>query len=294
MSDAIINIDVAAWVERAKNDPVAYRQRQAAEILLNAIAMITPFNDKLYLKGGTLMGLAYGSPRQTTDIDFTADLAVCADIDETIRSLLDRTFPRAAAVLGYDDFVVKVNSIKRRPRQSNFETARFPALALKVGYAIRGSRQESALREGRCPHPIHVDISFNEPTHTIQILRLTDGKTLRAYSLIDLIAEKYRAMLQQVPRNRSRRQDVYDIYLLIEHEQINDDNRRRILDAFLEKSRSRDLEPDRDALDNPEIKHRCSKEWDTLQLELGDVPNFETCFTRVRGFYRALPWAVTP
>ena len=88
MSDAIINIDVAAWVERAKNDPVAHRQRQAAEILLNAIALITPPNDKLYLKGGNLMGLVYGSPRQTTDIDFTADPKVSADADvnATIRT----------------------------------------------------------------------------------------------------------------------------------------------------------------------------------------------------------------
>ena len=52
------------------------------------MAMITPPNDKLYLKGGNLMGLVYGSPRQTTDIDFTADPKVSADADvnATIRT----------------------------------------------------------------------------------------------------------------------------------------------------------------------------------------------------------------
>lgn len=38
MSDAALKIDVAGWVDPAKNDPVAFRQQQASEITLNAIA----------------------------------------------------------------------------------------------------------------------------------------------------------------------------------------------------------------------------------------------------------------
>jgi hypothetical protein len=33
MPDPRIEIDVPAWVERARNDPVAYRSRQATEII---------------------------------------------------------------------------------------------------------------------------------------------------------------------------------------------------------------------------------------------------------------------
>ena len=122
------------------------------------------------------------------------------------------------------------------------------------------------------------------------MLSLTGGEELRAYSLVDLIAEKYRAMLQQVVRNRSRRQDVYDLHLLIDDDAIEGERRAQILDAFLEKSRSRHIEPTQDSLDDPEVKRRSGAEWNTLELEIGNVPDFETCFARVRDFYQKLPW----
>ena len=39
MSEPPHPVDVAAWVARVAQDPVAHRQRQAVEITLNAIAM---------------------------------------------------------------------------------------------------------------------------------------------------------------------------------------------------------------------------------------------------------------
>jgi len=290
MPEPVLDVDVAGWVELAREDPVAYRQRQATEITLNAIAMTAPLNEKLYLKGGVLMGLAYDSPRQTSDIDLTSVLAATTGVDEQIRNLLDKAFPIVAAKLRYPDIVVKTNSTKRQPRPTDFEMADFPALKLKIGYAQRGSRQERALIAGQAVNVITVDISFNEPTRAIQILHLTGGGELRAYSLIDLIAEKYRAMLQQVVRNRNRRQDVYDLHLLVEDEDIDAECRAQILDAFLEKCRSRHIEPTRNSLDDPEVKRRSKAEWNTLKLELGELPEFEICFARVREFYRELPW----
>lgn len=59
--------------------------------------MTTPLNEKLVLKGGILMGLAYNSPRQTADIDLTAVLAAEDNVDEMIRDLLDSAFPSAPA-----------------------------------------------------------------------------------------------------------------------------------------------------------------------------------------------------
>lgn len=289
MSDHILEIDVADWVERARNKPATHRQRQAIEVILNAIATTVPLNTGLYLKGGILMGLAYDSPRLTMDVDLTSRLAASENVEDLIRNL-DDVFPDVAATLGYTDLVVKTNSIRRLPRRGNFETAQFPALQLKIGYATRGTRQERALRDGMAATVIAVDVSFNEPTRAIQILHLTGGEELRAYSLIDLIAEKYRAMLQQAVRKRNRRQDVYDLRLLIEEQEIDEDCRAQILDTLLEKSRSRHLEPTRDGLDDPEVKRRSSIEWDTLELELGEVPDFETCYERVRDFYRSLPW----
>ena len=287
-------VDIAGWVERAKDNPATYRQRQAIEIILNAIAMTKPFSEKLYLKGGILMGLAYKSPRLTMDVDLTASIKPSADIDKTFCESLNKTFPRAATLIGYSNLVVLVSSVKKLPSKDDFEKKQFPALKLKIGYAQRNTKQEQALEIGNPANTIEVDISFNEPEpKAIQLLELTGGDNLLAYSIADLIAEKYRAMLQQVVRNRYRRQDAYDIYLLLNDQTIDIDMelKDQILDALLEKSKARNIEPNRDSLNDPEVKKRSGKKWDTLELELGDtVPDFEACFGKAQELYQSLPW----
>lgn len=290
MSDPVLKLDVTGWVERARADPVAYAQRQAAEVTLNAIAMTADLKQRLFLKGGILMGLAYDSPRQTADIDLTAAFEVSPDIDEKIRGLLDGAFPRAAARLGYADLIIKVHSIARQPK-AIFETARFPALKIKVAFARRGMPQETALTRGLAPGKIEVDISFNEPLTQIQVLGLTGGAELLAYDLTELMAEKYRAMLQQKERNRNRRQDVYDLDRLIDGREFSTEDLAQILEVFVAKCLSRDIKPTTDALDDPEIRKRSGADWQTMELEIGTLPEFEGCYTRVLGFYRGLPWA---
>jgi predicted nucleotidyltransferase component of viral defense system len=290
MSDPVLELNVAGWVERARADPIAYAQRQAVEVTLNAIAMTADLKEKLFLKGGVLMGLAYDSPRQTADIDLTAAFEVSPDIDEKIRGLLDGAFPRAAARLGYADLIIKVHSIARQPK-AIFETASFPALKIKIAFARRGTPQEAALNKGIVPGKIEVDISFNEPLRQIQILGLTGGAELLAYDLVELMAEKYRAMLQQKERNRNRRQDVYDLDRLIDGREFTPEVLTRILEVFVAKCQSRNIEPTIDSLDDPEVMSRSAADWQTMQLEIGALPEFEGCYSRVSNFYRTLPWA---
>jgi len=49
----------------------------------------------------------------------------------------------------------------------------------------------------------------------IELVRLESRTRLHTYSLVDLVSEKLRAILQQASRNRTRRQDVYDIDFLV-------------------------------------------------------------------------------
>ena len=289
-------IDVAAWVESARANPVLYQQRQTIEITLHAIARTAPLHTKMCLKGGILMGLVHGSPRQTTDIDLTAvGLQVEDGVGDEIRRLLDSAFPAAAAALGYPDLVIKTHSVKKRPKEAIFKTADFPALQLKIASARRGTPQEKALRSGKPAGVlVGVDISFNEPLSEIQVLKMTGGRELLAYSLVDLIAEKYRAMIQQVTRRRQRRQDAYDLDRLIMRNEVDEECRSQILKVFVTKCGARKLDPTRASLDDPEIKKRSGADWDTMKLELGDLPEFEGCFARVREFYRNLPWDSKP
>ena len=289
MSESPLEINVGEWVERARADPVAYQQRQTIEITLNAIAITAPLDGRMLLKGGILMGLAYDSPRQTTDIDLTADLGADGEVAGRIRALIDSALPRASAALGYADLVVTVHSVKALPK-GIFEDARFPALKLKVASARRGTRQELALARGHAPVVIDIDISFNETWRHIQVLELTGGNELWAYGRVDLIAEKYRALLQQVSRRRNRRQDVYDLNLLVADDTIDGAHCREILDVFVTKCASRGLHPSYESLDNPEVKARAGADWEAMELELGELPEFEECFARVLSFYRELPW----
>ena len=261
MSDPILQVNVAEWVERAKADPVAYQRRQTVEITLNAIARTAPLKVEMFLKGGILMGLAYDSPRQTTDIDLTTALAVESGVGDEVRKLLDSEFPRAAVALGYADLILKTHSVKLLPK-GKFPDAKYPALKLKIVSAKRGTTQEKTLQEGKIPVVIDVDISFKEPLPQIQVLELTGGQELRAYGLDRLIA-----------RN-----------------EIDDALQSQILNALVVKCRARQLEPMRASLDDPEIKKRAGADWQSM--ELGEVPDFEGCYTRVSEFYRNLPWPI--
>ena len=117
------------------------------------------------------------------------------------------------------------------------------------------------------------------------------GGEVHAYSLNDLIAEKLRALLQQEKRNRNRRQDIYDIDSLIGTFTLDKQEKESLLKLLRIKCKARDIEPDRNSLGRDEIRTRAHKEWQTMKLEIGEVPDFDDCFERVNDFYCSLPWS---
>jgi hypothetical protein len=297
MSDEVeigaeITVDISEWIEKAKADPQAYVERQVTEIFLAALAMTKPYANEIFLKGGILMGVVYRSPRQTGDVDFTAVSNPSTDMAEALKAALNKAFPRAAAKLGYPDMMCNAQSSRYEPSAKLFAKATGPALSLRVGYARRGSPQERLFLRGNASNVLEVDISFREPVNAIQIVRLGhEGVTVRAYSLLDLIAEKLRALLQQPTRNRNRRQDIYDIASLLKQFTLDSDEKASLLTLLQEKCRARDIEPDREALGQPGVRNRAHKDWHTLGLEVDDLPDFDQCFEVVNGFYQSLPWA---
>lgn len=113
---------------------------------------------------------------------------------------------------------------------------------------------------------------------------------VRAFTLHEIIAEKLRTLLQQPIRNRNRRQDVYDIAYLIEENELDDKDRRVILETLIKKCRTRGVETNADSIDNPEVRQRAEADWNTLALELGDLPPFEERFAVMCELYASLPW----
>jgi hypothetical protein len=97
--------------------------------------------------------------------------------------------------------------------------------------------------------------------------------------------------LQQVVRNRSRRQDIFDLHYLFENHPIIEEKKPLILEALIDKCRSRDIEPTQGSMASPEIYDRSAKDYDTLAIDIeGDLPDFDVAYQVVRQFYESLPW----
>jgi len=286
----VVDIDLRTWVEAARANPTRYRDRQLTEIVLAAIGLSTDLRENLVLKGGTVMALAFKSTRVTGDVDFTA-IAEPADFAERVAEELNAGMPRAAIRLGYPDLICRVQTVRKMPRALNFEDHDFPALLVRIASAKRGTTEEQRLAEGKSPRVLDIEISFRDQVYAFQELNLTGaGVAVRAFTLHEIVAEKMRALLQQPIRKRNRRQDVYDIAYIIEGHDLTDEDRAAILATLIDKCRTRGIEPDRDSMDDPEVRRRAEADWKTLALELGDLPPFDERFEMMRGLYLSLPW----
>jgi predicted nucleotidyltransferase component of viral defense system len=288
--DGLIDVNIREWVEVARSNPILYRDRQCTEILLSAIALAPTLSRTLVLKGGTLMTLVFKSARSTVDIDFSA-IAEPAGFDETLTEELDALFSKVAIKLGYLDLICRVQSIEKKPRRDGFEKMRFPALVVRIGTARRGSGEEKRLSERKSSRVLEVEISFNDEVYRSQDISLTEiGGAVRAFTVHEVVAEKLRALLQQETRNRFRRQDIFDISYLIENFPFSDNDRRIVYETLLQKCGTRDIVPTVESFSNPEVRRRAAADWETLALEVGDLPNFDDEYERVVAFFRSLPW----
>ena len=286
----IVDVDVRAWVEAARSNPIQYRNRQVTEIVLAAIGLAPSLNTNLILKGGAVMALVFKSNRITTDVDFTSMVEPAGFADQ-IADDLNAVLPKTAIRLGYLDLLCRVQTVKKMPKPLNFEECNFPALLIRIGSAERGTGEEKRLEAGKATQVLDIEISFRDQVYAFQELNLTGpGVAVRAFTLHEIIAEKLRALLQQPIRDRRRRQDVYDIAYLIETNELTDDDRRSILGTLIEKCQTRGIKVAPDSMEDPEIRRRAEVDWNTLKLELDDLPPFDERFVMMRELYLSLPW----
>ena len=62
------------------------------------------------------------------------------------------------------------------------------------------------------------------------------------------------------------------------------------MNPFLSNVARATLNRKKTSLECEEIKKRSAAEWDTMELEIGDLPDFEESYQRVANFYEQLPW----
>jgi len=281
--------NIAEWVDTESN-PQQRQFREAVHVILLAISGLTNFKSQMLMKGGVLLSLRYNSTRYTRDIDFsTGTKSSEFNLDKFIFELNEKLVS-ASEKLNYG-LSCRIQSHKMKPPSPQ---ASFPTLKLKVGHAYKhDTRMYKRLNEKASIHVVAIDYSFNEISHETEIIKLDDGCEILAYSFTDLIAEKYRAVIQQEIRNRVRRQDIYDLNILLQKFYDIDENERlKILKSFIAKSESREIVVNKYMLRSDEIINRSKKQYNQLSSEIvGELPPFEPTYTFVREFFESLPWA---
>lgn len=281
--------DLGEWVNLEQN-PTHKTLREAIHTILLAISTADALNCKMIIKGGILLAIRYDSVRFTEDIDFSTDVTL-SDFDKDLfLSTLEQGLIIAVEKLPYG-LDCKIQSHKFMP--SNNPDATYPTFKLVIGYAYKhDTNLHKRLLSKKALHVVKIDYSLNEETLYVESLKISGGGIISAYSLTDVIAEKYRAILQQKVRNRVRRQDAYDLFILINKNPIKEyDEKKHILDAMKKKSLSRGLEINSNSIIDPEIIKRSKEEYYQISSEIeGELPDFDTVYDFVRKFYQSLPW----
>ncbi|WP_080074120.1 nucleotidyl transferase AbiEii/AbiGii toxin family protein [Salmonella enterica] len=279
------------WIE--ENNGKYRLMRQAVHVILKSISIDESLNELMIMKGGTLLGVKHGSDRYTKDIDFSTEKTL-KDIDlEALFSVFNDSMDVAEAELGYG-LKCKVQSYRIQPHPQGT----FPTVQIKVAYCERSN--DSAMRRleaNQSPSVISIDFSFNEKTYNFDFLSLDgdrDGDMVKTYSIIDLVAEKYRSILQQKERGRNREQDVYDINYLLSKYEFSKQDRYEILNAILEKSKGKNIDDllNQQGLRDRDIIERSGKGYSELSSTVRDLPPFDMSYENIAVFYESLPWDI--
>lgn len=195
------------------------------------------------------MCFIYGNRRSTIDLDFTARKTF-PDDGEQIRSRLNEALRFALS-----RFRVKARCqrVKRNPPDPARTT---PTYDISVGYLLPSDRQYNNFDELKSIlSTIDVEISINEVVCEVVTHDLNnDGNYLYVCSLDDIIAEKLRALLQQLIRKRSRPQDVFDIANMISRSASSLDI-AKVSDFLIQKAAARDIQPRKSSFDNAVRDH---------------------------------------
>ena len=288
MTDTLQALDLPAWVACAPDRQRHFRE--AVHIILTAIGTSTALRSTMIMKGGMLMAIRYDSTRFTKDADFSTQARYEKGDDEAMLKELDQQITLVNERLSYDTMCRRQRTkMSPVPPEDND----FPGMKLSIGYAPRSSRvQLDKLLNGQSPNVVEIDHSYNEAVFDVEVLRLSDGESICAYSFTNLIAEKLRSLLQQPVRRRNREQDVYDLHLLIGMgHPLVDDERRHLVKLITDSCTSRNIAVDARALCNPEVRAMAEKGYVNLQPMIdGPLPPFSKAYQVVQDFFEALPW----
>jgi predicted nucleotidyltransferase component of viral defense system len=275
--------EITAWRARNKANLEEARRRFVQFVVLSAISSSPGLVQRLAFKGGNALQFVHGNPRSTIDLDFTAD-GDFPDDSGAIRALIDAALKSTESRLRVK---ARCQSTKRNP----VNPARtLPTYRIKICFQLPGDKYYKNFEErAHFSEVVEIEISLNDIVcETIQWQPSSSDKTIRSCSLEDQIAEKLRALLQQIPRNRSRPQDVFDIASRFQTHGANLDL-TKISEFLLRKSQGRISSPRKSSFDD-EVKKRAEAVYDEeIRHQTSEFIPFDEAWADVLQLVRLLP-----
>ena len=264
-------------------------RREAIHTILHAITNSNYLLQHMILKGGILLSLRHQCTRFTEDIDFSTSKKYAKEDKQKMIDELEQSLAYSVEDLKYG-LDCRVQSCHLQPANQSNPT--YPSLKIKIGYAYKGCREHKRLVKKNASSVIDIDLNYNELLPHIEKITLSEKNDIFAYSINDLIAEKFRAILQQEMRKRTRRQDIYDLFFLFQtNPTIHYIDKVEILETLRLKAESRNISINRESMKNTIIRERSKKYYNTLTDEIdGVLPDFDMAYNSVQQFYESLPW----
>lgn len=248
------------WQTRAKTSSEEARRRFVQFVILTSVSSSASLATQISFKGGNALRFVHDNQRSTLDLDFSAEIEF-PDSGDQIKFWLDDAFKRADR-----RYLAKVRcqSIHRKPPNP---ARTLPTYNIRVCYQFPGDRfypdlDERLAAKKSFSNVVDVEISLNDvPCETNEKLLTPDAKPIRVCTLEDIIAEKLRALLQQIPRNRSRPQDVFDIASMVrKHSETL--NLAKISSFLIRKSGARNIKATKNAFDEV-VKSKAQAPYET-------------------------------
>lgn len=237
------------------------RLRFAQYVVLSAIARDARLRRALVFKGGNALDFCWMPNRSTVDLDFSLDMEAHdgVNIPETLSDALVSALIEAER---RHLVRMRLHSVRAMPPGAG---KTFVTMQARIGYALAEQRALVARME-RGDHSaqvVPVEVSLNEPLVENALHQLgPEIPSLRVATLNDIAAEKLRALLQQRLRNRTRRQDVLDLAVMLDNADSLD--RTIVARALMLKARARNVPVSRAAFHHPEIASRAEQGYDLL------------------------------
>jgi len=285
------DVDIGKWIQTSE-DPRTQSFREAIHLIITAFASQQELARMSFMKGGILLAVRYGSQRFTRDIDFSSPVAFSEEAAARVKDQLTAGLAFAQDRYNYAT-ACRLQSSKAEPKPGPGPGKNWINYKMRVGYAAVGAPAHRRMLQGNpSSSVVEIDYSFLENAPTHEDLTIDSNFNIRVYGIATVIAEKFRALLQQTPRNRFRRQDIFDLNFLIQDRHWSLNSRQEILEILRSKAGDRNISVSPMSFQDSQLYCRAAARYPELAIELpvGALPDFDSTFERVKSFYEELPW----